>query len=126
MARFTATPDGEIVGLTVLLPTATDLPPAGPNELDFDEATNQAILAAFDTDSRAFTLTGGALRRNGVAVVVNPPGAVEQDRITPTTAAAVLAQLQTYRDLTAPSGAQTLAVVKLLCRIAQVLIRRLA
>lgn len=125
-ARFSAAPDGAIVSLTVTLPGAPDLPPAGPNELDCDEATNAATLAAYDTDSRSFTLAGGVLRRSGVVVTINAPGPAEQERITAATAATVLASLQTYRDLASPTNAQTLAVVKLLCRIAQVLIRRLA
>lgn len=73
MARFEADQNGAVISLTTLLPGAAPLPPPREHELDVDEATNAAVIAAFDTDSRSFRLSGGVLTRGGAPVAINPP-----------------------------------------------------
>jgi hypothetical protein len=124
MLRLTAAADGTLVTWSVV-PHGTDLPPAGPRDLDVDDTTNPLLVAALDTDGQSFRLTAGALTRNGQPFAVNPPGQAEQERLTPANVAAVLDQLQAFRDAASLSNAQRDAAIRLLCRIAQFMIRRL-
>jgi hypothetical protein len=124
MLRLTAAADGTLVTWSVV-PHGTDLPPAGPRDLDIDDTTNPLLVAALDTDGQSFRLTDGALTRNGQPFAVNPPGQAEQERLTPANVAAVLDQLQAFRDAGSLSNAQRDAAIKLLCRISQFFIRRL-
>lgn len=125
MLRLTADPaDGALVTWAVF-PHGASLPPAGGNDLDLDETTNPTLVAALDTDGRSFRLVGGVLRRDGAAFTINPPGAAETEKLTPANVAAVLDQLQAFRDAASLSNAQRDAAIKLLCRITQFFIRRL-
>jgi hypothetical protein len=125
MLRLTADPaDGALVTWAVF-PHGAGLPPAGPSDLDLDETTNPTLVAALDQDGRSFRLVGGALSRNGQPFTINPPGAAETEKLTPANVSAVLDQLQAFRDAASLSNAQRDAAIKLLCRIAQFMIRRL-
>jgi hypothetical protein len=124
MLRLIADPDGRIVQWLTTTPGIV-LPLAGANELDVDETTNPTLPAALDTDGTSFRLVAGGLTRNGQPFVVNPLGTAEQERLTQANIAAVLDQLQAIRDAASLSNAQRDAAIKLLCRIAQFVARRL-
>lgn len=49
-------------------------PPEFDDVIEFDPITNDEVIAGLDTDWNSHTIDKGQLFRNGVAVVINPPG----------------------------------------------------
>jgi hypothetical protein len=105
MLRLTAEPDGTI-GFVLTVPPGADLTPAGPHELDIDEAANPDFPAAWDTDSRSFALIDGELTRNGEPYAVNPPSPPE-----PTQAERIAAALVSLPELSDHSKAALIAAL---------------
>lgn len=112
MATLYAAADGTLLAL--------DIPGAGPpivappgttQSLAFDEATNQAVVTALQTDSWSrFRLNGGILTRDGQPAPINPDGAVAKD-------AKQLAAIKALLDAdTALSAAQLRAVLRFILR----------
>jgi hypothetical protein len=102
--------------------------PAGATDvISFDEASNQAAIAAFDAGYNSHSLAGGVLKRNGVTVVFAADAADKQDRDN--FAAAVQNALSgnaAYLAIGSPSNAQVAAQVRALTQQQNGIIRRLA
>jgi hypothetical protein len=94
-------------------------PPAGAaGVLEFDPASNPGIREAIQQDWNGHLLLGGQLTRNGVQVQINPPTASFTDRRR---VASMGQDLKAYLAASSPTGAQTVAALKILIRLTLVI-----
>jgi hypothetical protein len=97
-------------------------PGAATATLSFDEATNQALVQDLAASTDSYRLTAGVLSKNGSPVSITAEGPDRQDRAA---LATIDGELAAYISLSSPTASQTVAVVKLLCRVDRFLIRAL-
>lgn len=91
--------------------------PAGVSEIEIDETVNATVVSDLDADYQSHDVVAGVLRKNSVAVTIQPQST---DRVNlvgfRTEAAQAIADNQTFINLASPSNAQNAAQIKALTR----------
>lgn len=91
--------------------------PAGVSTLEIDETVNAAVVAGLDSNYQSHDVAAGVLRRNAVAVTVQPQStdwtSLTGFRAEATTA---IADNQTFLNIASPTNAQNAAQIKALTR----------
>lgn len=101
---------------------AAPLPADAANVVTFDEDTNAALVADLGLTTAPYSVAGGVLKKNGVAVSLTADG---DRRSLVTAAAAAVSANQTYLGIASPSTAQVAAQVRALTQQSTQLIKRL-
>lgn len=118
-------------GVVCLRKTAAEeakhpIPVDATEVLVFDEESNAALIADFDAGCNPYTISGGQLRKNGVAVSFAADGNNKQARDgLRTQATQAVADNATYLAIGSPTNAQNLAQIRSLTQQNNRIIRRL-
>lgn len=89
----------------------------GAGSVTFDETTNAALLVDLNAAWGHYTVSAGALLKDGVTVTIAAPSATTtQNQQVQDQAQQVVNDITTYLGLSSPTNAQTLALIRELAR----------